>query len=167
MLLAVPFMASCLLEKSDLKIISILIFAIASLTDYLDGKIARAYGIVTDAGKILDPIADKILITSAFVSFVQIGKIPAWIAVIIIAREFLVTGLRIIAAKKNRVIAASAFGKAKMVLQTATVFIILGGFGETVNSIFIWTTAIITILSGIDYFIKNKSVLEEALREGG
>ncbi|MCD6362580.1 MAG: CDP-diacylglycerol--glycerol-3-phosphate 3-phosphatidyltransferase [Synergistetes bacterium] len=167
MLLAIPFMASCLLEKSELKVISILIFAIASLTDYLDGRIARAYGIVTDAGKILDPIADKILITSAFVSFVQIDKIPAWIAVVIIAREFLVTGLRIIAAKRSLVIAASPFGKAKMVLQTITVFIILGGLGEAIDLLFIWATAIITILSGADYFIKNRAILKEALKEGG
>lgn len=164
MVLTIPFIVSCLLEEGDFKIISLVLFSIASLTDYLDGKIARARKIITDAGKILDPIADKILITGAFVSFVQLGKVPAWIAIVIISREFLVTGLRNLAANKNIIIAASYFGKAKMFLQSAAVFIILLNFNEIVISSVLWTTAIVTILSGLDYFIKNKSIIKEALK---
>ncbi|MCS7232692.1 MAG: CDP-diacylglycerol--glycerol-3-phosphate 3-phosphatidyltransferase [Synergistetes bacterium] len=164
MILTIPFIVSCLLEEGSLKFISLILFSIASLTDYLDGRIARAKNIITDAGKILDPIADKILITGAFVSFVQLGKVPAWIAIVIISREFLVTGLRTLAANKNVIIAASSFGKAKMFLQTIAVFLILLGFNEIINLLVLWATAIITILSGLDYFIKNRNIIKEALK---
>lgn len=164
MFLTVPFIISCLTEEGELKTVSLIIFSLASLTDYLDGRIARSQNIVTDAGKLLDPIADKILITGAFVSFVQLGKVPAWIAIVVIAREFLVTGLRTLAANKSIVIAASSFGKAKMFLQTTAVFVILLGFGEWITLLTLWLTAIITILSGLDYFLKNKSIIKESLK---
>ncbi len=164
MILTIPFIVSCLTEEGELKTISLIIFSIASLTDYLDGRIARAQRTVTDAGKLLDPIADKILITGAFVSFVQLGKVPAWIAIVIITREFLVTGLRTLAANKNIIIAASSFGKAKMLLQTIAVFIILLGFEKMISSLILWATAIVTILSGLDYFLKNRSIIRETLK---
>ncbi|KUK14251.1 MAG: CDP-diacylglycerol--glycerol-3-phosphate 3-phosphatidyltransferase [Synergistetes bacterium] len=164
MVLTIPFIAACLWEEGNLKLASLILFSVASLTDYLDGRIARAKKIITDAGKILDPIADKILITGAFVSFVQLGKVPAWIAIVVITREFLVTGLRTLAANKSIIISASFFGKAKMFLQTIAVFTILLGFNETITLIVLWTTAIVTILSGLDYFIKNKEIIREALK---
>jgi CDP-diacylglycerol---glycerol-3-phosphate 3-phosphatidyltransferase len=160
-------------------IIATLVFAIAALTDRLDGYIARSRNQVTRFGKLMDPLADKLLISAALISLVEFHIVPAWGATIIIAREFAVTGLRSLAASEGIVIAASVWGKAKTVTQIiAIIFALLnltygqGRFG-TFSSIYIsqqslnfitnivmYLAIIITILSGVDYFAKNKDLIK-------
>lgn len=144
------------------RVIAAVIFVIASFTDYLDGKIARKRNIVTTFGKFLDPIADKLLVTSALIALVQLGDISAWPAVIIIAREFIVTGIRIIAAGDGVVIAASKKGKAKTFIQMMAVFfILLRDFPFSLFTAFpvgqclLWISVILTIYSGYDYLSAN------------
>lgn len=161
-------------------LIATLIFIIASITDQLDGHIARSRNQITDFGKFMDPLADKLLVTAALVSLVGLNYIPAWVVVIILAREFAVSGLRTLAASGGKVIAASWWGKIKTVIQIATIivlllevninssqqavnFVINNGFLKAffnyVPGIMIIITALITVVSGIDYFAKNKNVI--------
>lgn len=141
------------------------VFLIAALTDKLDGHLARKYNLITDFGKFMDPLADKLLVTGAFVILIQLGRIDAWIVFVILAREFAITGLRSIASAQNIVIAASNFGKLKTVSQIVAICILmLNNFPFSllnlpVDIIAIYTTLIITILSGLDYFNKNILVL--------
>ncbi len=107
------------------KALAFIAFSLACLTDFLDGYIARKYNLITDFGKLLDPIADKILVLSAFLAFVQMGIIPAWMVVIIILRELLITGIRILAASKGKIVAASLAGKHKTVSQMISIFVIV------------------------------------------
>lgn len=147
-------------------LIATIIFIIASLTDKLDGYIARSKNQITNFGKFMDPLADKLLVTSALVALVEFQVIHTWIAMVIIAREFAVTGLRTIAASDGIVIAASYYGKVKTVTQMTA--IILALINQTYNNTFIYyltqisivLAVIITIISGIDYFIKNKNILK-------
>lgn len=161
------------------KFIAIIIFILASITDKLDGYIARSRNQITRFGKFMDPLADKLLVTAALVSLVEYHIIPAWVAMIIIAREFAVTGLRSIAAAEGIVIAASPWGKAKTVTQIIAIIfalinlnynhVSLGILKAVVNhphkflnlttDIFMGLAIIMTILSGIDYFVKNKKVI--------
>ena len=145
---------------------SAILFLLISLTDLLDGKIARKYNLVTDFGKFLDPLADKILVISTMIAFIDMGYISSLAAIIIIIREFLVTSLRLVAASDNLVIAASKLGKLKTVIQM-TVLTILFFTPQTVkllgilpNTILIWIMVIITVVSGADYLIKNKHVIK-------
>jgi len=144
--------------------IALFVFVIASLTDKLDGYIARKYNLITDLGKFLDPLADKLLVSAALLMFIQLGKIDAWIVFIVLAREFAVTGLRAVAANKNIVIAASQLGKIKTTIQIITIIIILlNNFpfnlvGLHMDSVMVYLTLIITIVSGIDYFLKNLNI---------
>jgi CDP-diacylglycerol--glycerol-3-phosphate 3-phosphatidyltransferase len=141
------------------------VFLIASITDHLDGHLARKYNLITDFGKFMDPLADKLLVTSAFVILIQMGRIEAWIVFVILAREFAVSGLRSLAAAQNIVIAASNFGKLKTVTQIVAICIlILNNFpfnliNLPIDIISIYVTLIITVLSGVDYFGKNIKVL--------
>jgi len=141
------------------------IFIIASLTDKLDGYIARSRNQVTNFGKFMDPLADKLLVTAALVSLVELQIVHGWIAMIIIAREFAVTGLRTIAASEGKVIAASKWGKLKTVIQIVaiiTALINLSYVNTTLNmltTIFMAVAVIITIISGVDYFVKNKGTI--------
>lgn len=144
------------------RIIAAVIFVIASLTDFLDGSIARKTNSVTTLGKFLDPIADKLLVTSALLALVQSGDISAWPVIIIIAREFIVTGIRIIAANEGVVIAASNLGKAKTFLQMVAIFfILLNHFPFSlftslpVGKYLLWVSVILTIYSGYDYLKTN------------
>ncbi|MGI6030408.1 MAG: CDP-diacylglycerol--glycerol-3-phosphate 3-phosphatidyltransferase [Eubacteriales bacterium] len=142
------------------------VFVIASLTDLLDGKIARKYNLVTDFGKFADPLADKLLVTAAFVWFVDESWMPAWICFVILAREFIVTGLRIVAIEKGRVIAAGMLGKIKTTIQMVSVVILLiPGVPET-SDMLVWTLngamALITLWSGLDYVVKNFDLIREA-----
>lgn len=145
--------------------VALAVFLIAALTDKLDGHLARKYNLITDFGKFMDPLADKLLVTGAFVILIQLGRIDAWIVFIILAREFAITGLRSIASAQNIVIAASNFGKLKTVSQIVAICILmLNNFPFSllnlpVDIIAIYTTLIITILSGLDYFSKNILVL--------
>lgn len=144
---------------------ALVIFVLASLTDHLDGHIARKYNMITDFGKFMDPLADKLLVTAAFVVFVQLGKIDAWIVFVILAREFAVTGLRSLAAAQNVIIAASYFGKVKTVTQiTAIIILLMGNYPFSLinfpmDSVMVYAALIATIASGVDYFIKNKHVV--------
>lgn len=144
--------------------LSLIIFLIASLTDKLDGYIARKYNLITDMGRFLDPLADKLLVSAALLMFIELGKIEAWIVFIILAREFAVTGLRAIAASNNIVIAASNLGKLKTVIQIILIIVILINnypfslIGIPMDRILVYITLFITIASGMDYFLKNRQI---------
>ncbi|MBN3526264.1 CDP-diacylglycerol--glycerol-3-phosphate 3-phosphatidyltransferase [Paenibacillus apiarius] len=147
------------------QIIAALIFIIAASTDGLDGYIARKRKMVTNLGKLLDPLADKLLVAAVLISLVEMGKCDAWIAVVIISREFAVTGLRQVALLEGTVVAASKWGKWKTATQiTAIVAMLLNNFpfafiNFPFDVIATWMAALITVYSGIDYFVKNKKVL--------
>ena len=136
------------------------IFIIASLTDLLDGKIARKYNLITDFGKFADPLADKILVTAAMLWFVEVGRMPAWALLVVLIREFSVSGLRMIASDKGRAIAAGWSGKVKtastMVVLTL-MFLPLPGW---VNTLGLWVIVVTTLYSGVEYFVKNKDVMD-------
>ncbi|MCY6483918.1 CDP-diacylglycerol--glycerol-3-phosphate 3-phosphatidyltransferase [Clostridium aestuarii] len=159
------FLAFMVVNKPSTIIIATIIFILASITDKLDGYIARKRNEITKFGKFMDPLADKLLVTSALISLVEYGIIPAWVSMIIIGREFAVTGLRTIAASEGIIIAASWWGKIKTVTQMSA--IICGLITLVYNYIFIkyatyvilTAAVIITIISGVDYFVKNKKAL--------
>ena len=142
--------------------ISAVIFILASLTDMFDGMIARKYNLVTNFGKIMDPLADKILVAAAFICLVELGDVAAWMVVVILAREFAVTGLRTVAAAQGVVIAAGATGKLKTILQMIAVPALLlqnwpfQMVGFPFAQIMLWISVIVTVISGIEYIIKNR-----------
>lgn len=144
---------------------ALVVFVIASLTDKLDGHIARKYNMITDFGKFMDPLADKLLVTGAFLMLIQLGRIEAWIVFVILAREFAVTGLRTLAAAQNVVIAASNYGKVKTVTQIIAIILLLldnypfSLINLPVDFIMTYITLLITIMSGYDYFAKNIKVI--------
>ncbi|WP_010269378.1 CDP-diacylglycerol--glycerol-3-phosphate 3-phosphatidyltransferase [Paenibacillus senegalensis] len=147
------------------QIIAVLIFIIAASTDSLDGYIARSRKMVSNLGKLLDPLADKLLVSAVLVSLVEMGKVDAWIVIIIISREFAVTGLRQIAALQGSVMAADKWGKWKTGVQiTAIIALLINNFpfafvGFPFDVVASWLAAIITMYSGFNYFVKNKHVL--------
>lgn len=153
------------LVVSDL--IAAMIFIIASATDGLDGYIARSRKMVTNFGKFLDPLADKLLISAVLISLVEMGRLDAWVAIVIISREFAVTGLRAVAAAGGIVIAASKWGKWKTTFQIiAVAVLVLNNFpfailGIPFDLIMVYTMVVITVWSGIDYFVKNKHAIQE------
>ncbi len=140
------------------------VFVIAALTDSLDGYIARKHNQVTQLGKLMDPLADKLLITAALISLVQMDKLSAWIVMVIVAREFVVTGLRSIAASEGQVIAASIWGKLKTISQVvAVVAIILNNYpfkliNVPFDEIAIWTAVVLTLVSMVDYLYKSRKI---------
>ncbi|NLJ99331.1 MAG: CDP-diacylglycerol--glycerol-3-phosphate 3-phosphatidyltransferase [Tissierellia bacterium] len=146
--------------------IAALIFAIASATDGLDGYIARSRNQITTFGKFIDPLADKLLVSTALISLVELGKVPAWIVVVIIGREFTITGFRIIAASENITIAASPLGKIKTITQLVSIIaLLLNNYpfklvGFPFDIIMLYISLVFTIVSGIDYIYKNKTVLQ-------
>lgn len=144
------------------KWIALVLFCLASLTDMLDGKIARARNLVTNFGKFMDPLADKLLVCSAMICLIPAGKLPAWVVIVIIAREFIISGFRLVAADSGIVIAASYWGKFKTVSQMFMVIVLiadLGGVFDTVGTVLIWLALILTVISLIDYIAKNVEVL--------
>lgn len=147
------------------EIIAALIFILAASTDGLDGYIARKRQIVTNFGKFLDPLADKLLISAVLISLVQMQRMPAWVAIIIISREFAVTGLRLVAAAEGIVIAASKLAKWKTATQmVAMVALIVNNFpfsalGFPFAELMLYIMVLITVVSGLDYFLKNKSII--------
>lgn len=147
------------------QLIAAFIFIVAASTDGIDGYLARKNNMVTNLGKLLDPLADKLLVAAVLISLVEMGKCNSWIAVVIISREFAVTGLRQIALLDGSVVAASKWGKAKTVVQiVAIVLMLINNFpfeliGVPLDVIMTWAAALITIYSGIDYFVKNKHLL--------
>ena len=144
------------------KWIALVLFCLASLTDMLDGKIARARNLVTNFGKFMDPLADKLLVCSAMICLIPAGKLPAWVVIVIIAREFIISGFRLVAADSGIVIAASYWGKFKTVSQMFMVIVLiadLGGVFDTVGTVLIWIALILTVVSLINYIAKNVEVL--------
>lgn len=149
-------------DFDNARLYATIVFAIASFTDFLDGYLARKQGLVTNFGKFADPLADKILVCAALICLTEMGDIPAWGVIIIIAREFAVTGLRVIAASENITIAASKLGKFKTVSQLISMIILLSDNSKfySIGLILFYVAVIFTIVSGIDYFVKNKKVLD-------
>jgi CDP-diacylglycerol--glycerol-3-phosphate 3-phosphatidyltransferase len=146
------------------KWIALILFCIASLTDLLDGKIARKYNLVTNFGKFMDPLADKLLVCSAMICLVEMKKLAAWIVIVIIAREFIISGFRLVASDNGIVIAASYWGKFKTVFQMAMIIVLimdLGGVFDLIGNVLIWIALALTIISLMDYVLKNKQVLTE------
>ncbi len=137
------------------------IFIVASLTDLLDGKIARKYNLVTNFGKFMDPLADKLLVCSAMICLIELDRIPAWIVIIIISREFIISGFRLVAADNRVVIAASYWGKFKTTFQMVMVCLMIANI-EALNlltQIVMWIAVVLTVISLVDYLVKNKGVL--------
>lgn len=143
--------------------IALTIFVIASFTDMLDGKIARKYNLITDFGKFMDPLADKLLVCSALIALIELGRIPAWMVIIIIAREFIISGFRLIAVDKGVVIAASYWGKFKTVFQMVAVCLLIVDIPvlRMVTQVILWIAVLLTIVSLVDYLIKNKDVMKD------
>ncbi len=141
--------------------VALAIFIIASLTDMLDGKIARKYHLVTDFGKIADPLADTMLVTAAMLWFVEIGQMPAWALLIVIIREFAVSGLRMVASDKGRVIAAGWSGKVKTASTMVCIVLMFLPIPAWLNTACVWVIALTTLYSGVEYFMKNKDVLSD------
>ena len=146
----------------DLNIWAFIVFVIASITDMLDGKIARKYNMITNFGKIMDPLADKVLVYAAFCVFVEKGIMPGWMLIIILAREFAVSGMRTVAASEGKVVAAGMTGKIKTVLQMfAVLFLLLAPYShvlDVIGQVLLWASLVMTIVSGAEYIIKNKDV---------
>ena len=147
------------------QIVAALIFIIAASTDGLDGYIARKNRLVTNLGKLLDPLADKLLVAAVLISLVEMDKLDAWIAIVIISREFAVTGLRQVALLEGKVLAASRWGKWKTGVQiTMIIALLLNNFPFALvnvpfDIVMTWVAAVITVYSGIDYFVKNKNLI--------
>lgn len=144
--------------------IAVAIFIIASLTDLLDGKIARKYNLVTDFGKFMDPLADKLLVCSALICLVSADRLPAWMVIVIISREFIISGFRLVASDNGVVIAASYWGKFKTVFQMLMIIVLfldLGGVFVLIEQILTWAALILTVVSLVDYLVKNKNVILE------
>ncbi len=159
--IAVPFFIASYMMQWYL--VAFVLFILASLTDLLDGKIARARNLVTNFGKIMDPLADKILVYSALCLFVENGMIPGWTLIIILAREFVVAGMRTVAASDGIVIAAGMSGKIKTVLQMVAVIVLIIAQGPLpqltgLGMIAFWASLIMTVYSGVEYVVKNKNV---------
>lgn len=145
------------------KWIALSIFIVASLTDLLDGKIARKYNLVTNFGKFMDPLADKLLVCSALICLVALTKIPAWIVIIIIAREFIISGFRLIASDNGVVIAASYWGKFKTTFQMVMICLMIADIEaiSLITTVVMWIALILTVVSLVDYLIKNKDVMRD------
>lgn len=147
------------------KWIALAIFIVASLTDLADGKIARKYNLVTNFGKFMDPLADKLLVCAALVCLVSLERIPAWVVIIIISREFIVSGLRLIAVDQGVVIAASMWGKVKTVFQMTMIILMLADIAQLalITAIVMWIALVLTIVSLADYIIKNIHLINDAI----
>ena len=162
-IIAVPFFVA--LYMLGFYIAALVIFILASLTDMLDGKIARKRNLVTNFGKIMDPLADKILVYSALVLMTGDGTVPAWMLIVILAREFAISGMRTVAASEGIVIAAGMSGKIKTVLQMISVPVLILSLALpkvpavfTAGQVFIWASLVMTVYSGAEYIIKNRKV---------
>ena len=164
----IPFFVAALLydngSSQTMRVVANVIFIVASLTDLFDGKIARKYNLVTNFGKFMDPLADKLLVCSALICLIQLGQLPAWVVIIIISREFIISGFRLIASDNGVVIAASYWGKFKTTFQMLMIILLildLGGVFTTIEAVVTWIALILTVVSLIDYLAKNKGILLE------
>ncbi|RGU47279.1 CDP-diacylglycerol--glycerol-3-phosphate 3-phosphatidyltransferase [Coprococcus comes] len=146
------------------KWIALVIFCVASLTDMLDGKIARKYNLVTNFGKFMDPLADKLLVCTALICLTSMNRLNVIVVLVIIAREFIISGFRLVASDNGIVIAASYWGKFKTVSQMALIIVLimdLGGVWNVAGTVLTWVALLLTIVSLIDYIAKNKQVLTQ------
>lgn len=143
--------------------IALVIYVAACLTDTLDGYIARRDNLITDFGKFMDPLADKLLVASAMIAFIELGQLKAWVVIVIIAREFIISGFRLVASDNGIVIAASYWGKIKTVVQMIMTILLIADIPAlyVVNQVFIYAAVVLTIVSLADYLWKNKQVLME------
>ncbi len=166
-ILMVPFFVFFMLTDvagDASKWIALVLFCVASLTDLLDGKIARKYNLVTNFGKFMDPLADKLLVCSAMICMIETGKLASWFVIIIIAREFIISGFRLVASDNGIVIAASYWGKFKTVFQMAMIIVMilnLGGVFGIIETILMWISLVLTVISLVDYVAKNTQVLTQ------
>ena len=164
-ILLVPVLVVALLEETpNGSTIAAIVFAVAAFTDGLDGYLARTRESVTTLGKVMDPIADKLLIAAALIALVSLDRVAAWVAMVIIAREFAVSGLRIAAGAQGVVISASPFGKAKTVTQIAAVFALIAvdDPGTPWVQVLVYVSVVVTVISGVDYFLGVRRRIEEA-----
>lgn len=163
----IPFFVFFLLyqggENSTFRMISLVLFIVASLTDLLDGKIARKYNLVTNFGKFMDPLADKLLVCAALICLTELEQLPAWMVIIIISREFIISGFRLVASDNGIVIAASYWGKFKTTFQMVAVILLILNMSAltTITTICVWAALALTIISLIDYIAKNHKILTE------
>jgi CDP-diacylglycerol--glycerol-3-phosphate 3-phosphatidyltransferase len=164
-MILVPFLVLFLLTGwggGANRYISLAIFVVASITDWFDGYLARKNNLITNFGKFMDPLADKLLVCSAMICMVELDRLPAWIVIIIIGREFIISGFRLIAAENGVVIAANYWGKFKTASQMIMIILLIlnfGGIFEVLSQIFIWISLALTLISLVTYIMQNKSVL--------
>jgi CDP-diacylglycerol---glycerol-3-phosphate 3-phosphatidyltransferase len=163
-IMLVPVLVVALLGNTPAgDVLAAVVFALASLTDFVDGYLARARGSVTTFGKLMDPLADKLLIVAALLSLVSLGRLPAWIAMVIITRELAVTVLRMGATQAGVVIAASMFGKVKTCLQIAAILAVIAVHDRPLwVSLLLYVTVLVTVLSGLDFFFGLRRRLAQA-----
>ena len=163
----IPFFVFFLLcqggENDAFRMIAVVLFIAASLTDLLDGKIARKYNMVTNFGKFIDPLADKLLVCSALICLIELGQLPAWMVIIIISREFIISGFRLVASDNGVVIAASYCGKFKTTFQMIAVILLILDIPalSLVTTLCVWVALALTIISLVDYIAKNYKILTE------
>ena len=166
-MIMVPFLVIFLLTGwggEANRYISLALFAAASITDWFDGHLARKYNLITNFGKFMDPLADKLLVCSAMICMIELNRLPAWFVIIIIAREFIISGFRLVASDSGIVIAASYWGKFKTVSQMAMIIVLIADLGDVfavIGTVLVWVSLILTIISLIDYVAKNKQVLTQ------
>ncbi len=166
MIMIVPFVVVMLMPGTATagKWIALGLFVAASLTDLLDGYLARKYNLVTNFGKFMDPLADKLLVCAALICLIELGRIPSWVVIIIISREFIISGFRLVASDNGVVIAASYWGKFKTTFQMIMICLMiadLGGFWTVITQACMWIALVLTVVSLIDYLWKNKAVMGE------
>ncbi|MGI8632552.1 MAG: CDP-diacylglycerol--glycerol-3-phosphate 3-phosphatidyltransferase [Solirubrobacterales bacterium] len=167
-ILAVPVIVVALLDRTpNGDTVAAVVFALAAATDTLDGYIARSRNSITTLGKLLDPLADKLLVTAALIALVSLERLDAWVAMVIIAREFAVTGLRTVAAQQGLVIAASGWGKAKTLLQVVMLFslILVSAPIPAWVTVLVYVTVLVTVLSGADYFFGLRRRIDDNREE--
>ena len=172
-LLIPVFMVLAYQNNTPCDIAALAVYVVACITDYVDGKLARKNNQVTNFGKFMDPVADKLLVMAALLLFVEDGTIAAWMVAIILGREFIVSALRMVAASEGLVIAANLWGKAKTMITMITLIFLLCPIGPvmlgpvSLQDILIWITVIITTISGVTYVIDNFSVIKDGFTQKG
>ena len=163
----IPFFVAALLydggANQNMRYVAAALFIIASLTDMLDGKIARKSNLGTQFGKFMDPLADKLLVCSALICMIELRELPAWMVIIIISREFIISGFRLVASDNGVVIAASYWGKFKTTFQMIGVVLLIFNIPalSTLTTIIVWIALALTVISLVDYIVKNAGVLTE------
>ena len=164
-MILVPFLVIFMLTgwgREANRWICLAIFVAASVTDWFDGHLARKYNLITNFGKFMDPLADKLLVCSAMICMIELDRLPAWVVIIIIGREFIISGFRLIAAENGVVIATNYWGKFKTVSQMIMIILLIvdfGGFFAILTEVFIWLSVALTVISLLTYIMQNRKVL--------